>query len=1142
MNVCTIIARNYIAHARTLAQSFNQVHPDGTCSVLVIDDPGDFIDPAQEPFELVTLEEIGLDHPERMAASYDVMELSTAVKPWLLRTLLERPGVESVMYLDPDIRIFESLEEIEQRALRSSVVLTPHFTSPLPRDDLKPSEEDILIAGTYNLGFIGLGAGQTAEQLLDWWSERLEHHCLNDPEQGRFVDQRWIDLAPGIWPSVDILRDTSFNIAYWNLPTRRLETDGDAYRVDGSPLRFFHFSGFDPRRPRQLSKHQNRIDVAADPALARICGEYAEELLSNGFEEAVGWPYGWDEMAIGLKLDRPARRAHREGVEAGRIGASVFTEAGAQQFVAYLNEPGNAPGSNGSVTKYAQAVWDERPDFHPLFPDISGEKGGAFVDWLRGTAKDTGIAAELLPAPPEAPVLDDLTPEEIAASIDVEPGVNLVGYLSSARGVGEAARQVLAAIEAGEGATATIDTPADPAEIPAALGELTAADYPYDFNLICVNADMLPAVAAGLGTRFFDARHTAGLWFWEVSTFPDLWRGSFKHLDEVWVATDHIAEALRPISPVPVETMRLPVTPTTPPPMSREQLGLPEGFCFLFVFDYRSVFKRKNPLGIVEAFRAAFEPGEGPSLVIKSVCGDEFPAERERLAAAVADRPEIHLVEEKVPAEVKDGMIASCDCYVSLHRSEGLGLTMAEAMYFGRPVIATAYSGNLDFMTAGNSYLVPHEMVAIGDDAPPYPANGEWAEPDLERAAALMREVYEEPEAAAERGRRAAADIRRTHSLKAAWDWIETRVTAVRRQRLIDRLEHPTFAPPRPWAPPSGREELEHLLQLGVAPHSAESSGKAQEIAKRAYRRVLRPYAAYQQRVNGSTVQSIDELREMLAQAVEIEDRVDAKLAAANERLLNLEHEAARDRERAGKAEELVAAAGAKPFMSDDRMARRRHPVLGRTIGFRTEGSEAEAPSYRGFEDLFRGSEELIRDRQRVYLPLVANRGPVFDAGCGRGEFLDLLAEQGIEFQAVDLDPTMVARCHEKGYTQVEEANLLDALEQVPANSLGAIFSAQVIEHLETEQLERFFELGLSRLRPGGLMIAETVNPHSPAALKAFWVDLTHKQPLFPETMLALSELVGYAAGDVFAPVGSGDWESDRGTAGEYALVASAPE
>ena len=296
---------------------------------------------------------------------------------------------------------------------------------------------------------------------------------------------------------------------------------------------------------------------------------------------------------------------------------------------------------------------------------------------------------------------------------------------------------------------ATIDSPAEPDKIAPALGDLADEDHPYDFNLICVNADMLPIVATALGRRFFEGRHTTGLWFWEVSHFPEQWQPSFDYLDEVWVASEHIAETLRPLSSTPVHTIRIPITPGQPDQASRAELGMPEGFCFLFVFDYRSVFRRKNPLGLVEAFCKAFEPGSGPSLVIKSICGDEFPAEREALAAAVRERPEIHLIEETITTAMKNAMIASCDCYVSLHRSEGLGLTMAEAMYFGKPVIATAYSGNLDFMTEENSFLVPHTMVEIGPDADPYPPDKEWAEPDLGRASALMRQAFENPQGAA---------------------------------------------------------------------------------------------------------------------------------------------------------------------------------------------------------------------------------------------------------------------------------------------------------------------------------------------------------------------------------------------------------
>ncbi|HYG96246.1 MAG TPA: hypothetical protein VD741_03970, partial [Solirubrobacterales bacterium] len=217
MNICTIIAKNYAAHARVLAGSFQAANPGGRCYVLVVDGHEGFLDPAEEPFELVGIEEIGLPDVDRMVATYDVTELSTAVKPWLLRHLLDREGADSVTYLDPDILVVDSLQPIAELAVEHGIVLTPHLTAPLPRDGLKPAEEDILIAGSYNLGFISLGAGKAASEMLEWWSARLERECLIEPGRGLFVDQRWIDLVPGIWPSLEVLRETTYNIAYWNL-------------------------------------------------------------------------------------------------------------------------------------------------------------------------------------------------------------------------------------------------------------------------------------------------------------------------------------------------------------------------------------------------------------------------------------------------------------------------------------------------------------------------------------------------------------------------------------------------------------------------------------------------------------------------------------------------------------------------------------------------------------------------------------------------------------------------------------------------------------------------------------------------------------------------------------------------------------
>lgn len=858
MNICTIIAKNYVAHARVLARSFNSVHPDGNCTVLVVDDFEGFLDPADEPFELIGLEQIGLPDAEGMAAGYDVTEFSTAVKPWLLRHLLDRDGVEAITYLDPDILVVDSLAEVDRLAVENGIVLTPHFTSPLPRDDHRPSEEDILIAGTYNLGFISLGAGEAADELLDWWSERLENDCVIDPAGGLFVDQRWIDLVPGIWPGVHVLRDSGFNVAYWNLPTRTLEVAGDDYSVDGQPLRFFHFSGFDPLRPTTLSKHQDRIEVAEDPVLTRICAEYAELLLEEGQREVRSWSYGWDSMPNGVRLDHPARRAYRQGVERGEFAGPVFTRRGSERFLSYLGE---VPRGSGT-SRYAKALWESRPDLRNAFPDLEDRDAAAFNRWLVRGAKALDLPPELIP---------ELEGTSLLAS-EVEPekvGVNLAGYLSAELGVGEAARQVLKALASRDLPSAELDVPVEESRFADAFGD-GPEDHPHDVNLICVNADMLPAVAGAMPPSFFHGRCTAGLWFWEVERFPERWQDSFKYLDEVWAASEFIADALRPMAPIPVSTIRIPLTPVEPAAVGREELSMPDGFCFLYVFDFRSVFRRKNPLGAIEAFRSAFEPGEGASLLIKSVGGEAWPEESAQLAAAAAEHPDIHLSEGVIPAAEKNAMIAACDCYLSLHRSEGLGLTMAEAMYFGKPVIATGYSGNLDFMTDENSYLVEYDLAEIGEGAGPYPAQARWAEPRVEHAVSLMRRAFENRGESARKGEKAAVAIRASHSPEAAGQLLEARLADLHRRRaaatslaLPGDSQAPAVVPDYGDAG-SGRALLDHLLAFEQAPVRS-GAGPLRRWFKRLYMRALRPYAAHQRRIDLSLRESVDELAFELA-------------------------------------------------------------------------------------------------------------------------------------------------------------------------------------------------------------------------------------------------------------------------------------
>jgi SAM-dependent methyltransferase/glycosyltransferase involved in cell wall biosynthesis len=904
----------------------------------------------------------------------------------------------------------------------------------------------------------------------------------------------------------------------------------------------------------------------------------------------------------GVTLDSGMHRLYRKGEGAPR--QSIFTPEGADRFVAWLNEPAPVGGEHG-VTRYLYEIYSGRPDLRQEFPNLDGPDAMRLIEWHRihGQVK--------LPYPvhPSAEQDGYETPESPV-------GVNVAGYFRAELGVGETARQVVEALERAEMPVATVGISASASRQEHEY-ETDAVRPTFPVNLICVNADMLPTFAEKAGPGFFFDRYTIGLWWWETSEFPERFSRAFEPVDEVWVGSHFVADAISAVSPVPVVKMTMPVSMPEIEEFDRGDLGLPEGFVFLFVFDYHSVFARKNPLGLVEAFGQAFPEGSGASLVLKSINSEHHPGEHGRLMDAARGHRDIHVIDRYVTAAEKNAMFAGCDCYVSLHRSEGFGNTLAEAMYLGKPLIATGYSGNMEFMTPQNSYPVDYTLRPIGDDAGPYPASGEWAEPDVGHAARLMRHVFENQEEAGERGLKAAEDLRRNHSAEAAG-----RAMAERIRRVRTRLgAGPDVGRPHVHSQ-AGLDTNPLTHRIATTPQPATSSstlGRVLAPFRRVLLKLMWPFALQQRAVNeellATTKEADQSLRAVLNQLESryAKDRADL-LGAVNhnreqartqgERLDRLERrlaEGAGDTPaqqtggvskqledpgpkaastggfsrqaisrlvtpftaqqkindqlfaavrtlgeklgglvpRVEAADRLLAETRALPYVSGSPFEIFEEPVAGRVQGYGRRNGDAErVGTYDAFEDVFRGPEQFIRDRQRRYLQLLGDREPVLDIGCGRGEFLDLLRERGLEYAGIDPDPDMVGRCRAKGHEHVEVADANSYLEKCADDSIGAIFCAQVIEHMPYDELLRFYALGLRKLEPGGLFILETVNPHSVPALKTFWVDPTHQHPLFPEVALALCEISGFESAYVFHPNGKGEVEVDRYETGEYAVVA----
>jgi 2-polyprenyl-3-methyl-5-hydroxy-6-metoxy-1,4-benzoquinol methylase len=293
------------------------------------------------------------------------------------------------------------------------------------------------------------------------------------------------------------------------------------------------------------------------------------------------------------------------------------------------------------------------------------------------------------------------------------------------------------------------------------------------------------------------------------------------------------------------------------------------------------------------------------------------------------------------------------------------------------------------------------------------------------------------------------------------------------------------------------------------------------------------------------------ELREERTQTMAALRRIRADLGDHERWMTSLEHELAAQRsridallEQTERATQIVNETRALPYMEEPFEAW-TDPVAGRVEGFRTGiGADAAgtAEAYRRFEDRFRGSRERITRLQEPYVDLLRDHAPVLDAGCGRGELLEVLGRAGIAARGVDTDAGMLAIAREHG-VEVEQADAVQVLKDAGAGSLGAVVAMQVIEHLRYEQLQELLLAARHALRAGGRLIVETVNPHAIAAMKGFWLDPTHEHPLFPEVVLELVQEAGFDRGFTFFPNGSGDVERDRFRQPAYAVVADvAPE
>ena len=402
-------------------------------------------------------------------------------------------------------------------------------------------------------------------------------------------------------------------------------------------------------------------------------------------------------------------------------------------------DPLQVPAFRSPLTPFEQLrlAYDHRPRWRAEFPDAFHDPAilASLVAWL-GDEKNWRLGE-----------FDSAWIERIATALahGERPalGINIIGHFSYPSGLQASVKSVVKSLT-------LMNVPMTCHDVPVVCDAESAADRSsdlheiHDVSLIHVQPEPLFDAAYRLANlRREPNRYRIGMWYWEFAEVPAQWKKIARKLNELWAPTRFIADALK-------ESIDLPVVPMLPgvelgriAPVQRRRFGIPDDkVFFLFMYDMNSAQERKNPLGVIRAFREAFRADDRVHLAIKVSRGRNNRLEYAKLAAAAKDAG-VQVINTHLPRDEAYGLMQCCDCYVSLHRSEGLGLTMAEAMLMGKPVIATAYSGNIDFMTANDSLLVNYRLVPMEQDCPPYEKGWLWAEPSVEEAANSMRWVLE---------------------------------------------------------------------------------------------------------------------------------------------------------------------------------------------------------------------------------------------------------------------------------------------------------------------------------------------------------------------------------------------------------------
>ena len=587
------------------------------------------------------------------------------------------------------------LSGIDALADAPTMSLVVRSVEPIADDGLGPTEADLDADGLYSTSVAAFGSAATPA--LQWLAANLT---------GTTSVGRTLARAAQLFGAGECT-DETIGVGRW--------------RWDCARPALLDVGGYDTGSPWTLDSNATRpmrIELLGNPERQEVMARAAVQLADERTPLC---------LPGGLVVDSVVRQVVAEAP------SPPAPWSAATEFRAWL-----AP-------RYWRALHDQRRDLWTAFPDPDGRSAVTYREWCRGAF--TFDDAPLLLAAPEPDRGVVVVADQLRSD-----GLNLVGYFTRSSGLGDVVRRLRAAVGQAGVANSAITT--ERTTSPAHDADAIANRVEFTNSVCVVTADQFPFLATDFPELFAATQRMIGYWFWELEHVPLHMRQSIALVDEIWAGSRFVTDAFAAISPVPVRHVPIPVAEPQASGRSRRDFSaladVGERPVFLTVFDHLSVTERKNPLGVIEAFRRAFARDEGPVLVVKTMNGPQRWTNHQRVLAAADGRDDIRVWDETLERADQMALVDAVDCMVSLHRSEGLGLHLAEAMWLRTPTIATRYSGNLDFMNDDNSLLIDASLVPVEHGEGVYPSTARWAAPDLDQAADAMRRIAGDPALAAD--------------------------------------------------------------------------------------------------------------------------------------------------------------------------------------------------------------------------------------------------------------------------------------------------------------------------------------------------------------------------------------------------------